>query len=70
MAKINIDGTEYDTENFSEAALDQVRNITFVNELILNKNNELQVAQTAHIGYSRSLKRELEKLDNTDVSEN
>ena len=34
--------------------------------LILQKNNELQIAQTAKIGYSRALNRELENLKSKD----
>lgn len=62
MEKITIDGQEYDLRNASEAAKVQISNLEFVNEQILQKNNELQIAQTAQIGYSRALKRELEKI--------
>jgi len=31
--------------------------------MLLQKNNELQVAETAKIGYSRALKRELDKIE-------
>lgn len=60
--KITIDDVEYDLENASEEAKAQLANIQFVNELILQKNNELNIAMTAKIGYSRSLQRELEKI--------
>ena len=60
--KITIDEVEYDLENASEEAKAQLANIQFVNELILQKNNELNIAMTAKIGYSRSLQRELEKI--------
>ena len=62
MGKINIDDKEYDLANASEAALAQLNSLKFVNEQILQRNNELQVAETAKIGYSRALKRELEKI--------
>lgn len=62
MDKINIDDKEYDLANASEAALAQLNSLKFVNEQILQRNNELQVAETAKIGYSRALKRELEKI--------
>lgn len=62
--KIKIDDVEYDLENASEEAKAQLANIQFVNELILQKNNELNIAMTAKIGYSRSLQRELEKIGN------
>ena len=70
MNKVEIDGVEYDVSNASEVVRKQLTNINFVNELILQKNNELQVAQTAKIGYSRALKRELDKLEIKNGSEN
>ena len=64
MTKLNIDGQEYDISNASEEAKVQLFNLKFVNEQILQRNNELQIAQTAKIGYSRALKRELDKISN------
>ena len=61
MGKITIDDKEYEIPESSEEATAQLNNIQFVEEMILQKNNELQVAQTAQIGYSRALKRELDK---------
>ena len=63
MKKIKIDEKEYDVSNPSAEVQAQLDNLQFVNDLILQKNNELQVAQTASIGYSRALKRELDKID-------
>ena len=62
MTKINIDGQEYDITNVSDEAKVQLSNLKFVNEQILQRSNELQIAQTAKIGYSRALKRELDKI--------
>ena len=62
MEKITIDGQDYDLANASEEAKALLRNLHFVNEQILQRNNELQIAQTAKIGYSRALKRELDKI--------
>ena len=62
MEKITIDGQDYDLANASEEAKAQLRNLQFVNEQILQRNNEFQIAQTAKIGYSRALKRELDKI--------
>ena len=61
MSKITIDGEEFDLSNASLDAQTQLKNLQFVDEQILQRNNELQIAQTAKIGYSRALKRELEK---------
>ena len=62
MEKITIDGEEFDLRNASEEIKAQLNNLQFVNEQILQRNNELQIAETAKIGYSRALKRELEKI--------
>ena len=62
MTNITIDGQEYDISNASDEAKAQLNNLKFVNEQILQRNNELQIAQTAKIGYSRALKRELDKI--------
>ena len=63
MQNITIDGDEYDLSNASSEAETQLKNLQFVNEQIIQRNNELQIAQTAKIGYSRALKRELEKIE-------
>ena len=62
VEKITIDNIEYDLANASDEAKAQIVNLQFVNEQILQRNNELQIAETAKIGYSRALNRELEKL--------
>lgn len=63
MNKITIDGKEYDLSDASAEVRAQLNNLQFVNEQILQRNNELQIAETAKIGYSRALKRELEKIN-------
>ena len=62
MPKITIDDEEFDLSNASLEAQAQLKNLQFVDEQILQRNNELQIAQTAKIGYSRALKREIEKI--------
>ena len=63
MQNITIDGEEFDLSKASLEAQTQLKNLQFVDEQILQRNNELQIAQTAKIGYSRALKRELEKIE-------
>lgn len=63
MNSITIDDIQYDLANMSVEAEAQLQNIQFVNEQLLQKNNELQIAQTAKIGYTRALQRELAKLE-------
>ena len=62
MEKITIDEVEYDISNPSEDVKHQLLNIKFVDEQILQKNNELQVADTARMAYLNAFKVELEKL--------
>ena len=62
MDKLTIDGQEFDLTNASEEAKAQLSNLQFVNEQILQRNNELQIALTAKLAYSNALKRELEKI--------
>ena len=62
LEKITIDDTEFDLTDANDEAKAQLVNIQFVNEQILQRNNELQIAETAKIGYSRALKRELDKM--------
>ena len=62
MTKITIDEKEYDISNPSSQVQAQLDNLSFVDSLINQKNNELQIAHTAQIGYSRALNRELDKI--------
>jgi hypothetical protein len=62
MQNITIDEDVYDISNASLEAQKQLKNLQFVNEQILQRNNELQIAQTAKIGYFRALKREMDKI--------
>ena len=62
MEKITIDEVEYDISNPSEDVKHHLLNIKFVDEQILQKNNELQVADTARMAYLNAFKVELEKL--------
>ena len=58
--KIVIDNKEYIiNDEASDEVKAQLANLVFVDEQILQKNNELQVAETAKIGYSRAFAREL-----------
>ena len=61
MDSITIDDQTYNLDEMSEAARAQLQNLQFVNEQLLQRNNELQIAQTAKIGYTLALKRELSK---------
>jgi hypothetical protein len=58
---ITVDGTEFDATSLSEQAKAQLDNLQFVNEQILQKNNELQIADSARIMYISVLNEELIK---------
>ena len=58
---INLDGKDFDTSNMSTLAEAQLNNLKFVNEQILQINNELQIADSARIIHSNILKAELIK---------
>ena len=64
-AKITIDGKEYSTENMSENAKSQLTNIQFCDSQLQQLNNEWAISDTARIGYSKALKRELEQDKNS-----
>lgn len=59
--KVTIDGTEYVLDDLSDTAKAQLVNIQFVDTQIQQLNNEWAVADTARIGYTRALKAELAK---------
>ncbi|REC54247.1 hypothetical protein DRV84_14095 [Rhodosalinus sediminis] len=59
---ITIDGKTYKLADLSEQARAQLANIRFCDERIQQLRNELAVSDTARMGYSRALKRELDKV--------
>lgn len=61
LKKIVIDDKEYDLSSPSENALVQLRNINFVDQQILQRNNELQISETARMGYKAAFEKELAK---------
>ena len=62
--KITIGEKEYDVNELSENVKTQLANIRFVDMQIQQLNNEWAVADTARIGYTNALKRELAKIQN------
>ena len=63
MAKITIDGKEYDTEKLPQEAIDLINSIAFVDGEIAKLQNELKVLQAARSFYSIQLKPILDKLE-------
>ena len=62
-SKLTIDGTEYSIADLSDEAKNQILNIQFVDERIQQLSNELAIADTARIGYSKAIKAEVSKHD-------
>ena len=63
--KITIDGKEYIVDDLSENAKKQLININFVDSQLQQLNNEWAIADTARIGYTNALKKELNTIDST-----
>lgn len=61
MAKITIDGTEYETEALSENGKAQVASLQFLQSHMQQLRNEIAVLETAKRSYQRALKTELAK---------
>ncbi len=55
MAKVNIDGQEYDTEQLSQEARNQVNSIKFVDHRIAELKGEVAALQTARNAYTQAL---------------
>ena len=60
---ITIDDVEYNLDDVSERAKDQLLSIQFVDAQLQQLNNEWAVSDTARIGYTNALKAELAKID-------
>ena len=58
---ITVDGKDFDAASLSAQAKAQLDNLQFVNEQILQKNNELQIADSARIVHISVLKEELNR---------
>ncbi|MEQ5829362.1 MULTISPECIES: DUF6447 family protein [unclassified Sulfitobacter] len=61
MAKLNIDGREYDTETLSEDAKAQITNVQVVDRKIVQLQQEMAIMKTARNAYIRDLQSKLPK---------
>ena len=61
--KVTIDGVDYDLNDMSDSAKEQLANIQFVDGRLQQLNNEWAVSDTARIGYTNAIKAELAKLE-------
>ena len=55
---ITIDGTPYELDRLSQTARDTIASLQFVEEQILQTQNELAIADTARLAYTNAVKRE------------
>jgi len=59
MAKVTIDGAEYDMDALSDEVKATVASIRFVDEQLQEKRNQLAIADTARIAYGNALNKDL-----------
>ena len=59
---VTEDGDEIDISNLTQHGKAQLANLKFVNEQLTQKNNELQIADSARVVYLSVLKSELNKV--------
>ena len=55
MANIKIDGVDYDSDMFSQEALDQLSALQFVDSRITQLQSEIAALQTARNAYGQAL---------------
>lgn len=61
--KITVDGTDYLVDKLSDVAKEQIANLNFVDNQLLQKQNELAVSDTARIAYTNALKKDIENKE-------
>lgn len=61
MAKVTIDGKEYDSEKLSEEARNNILNVQFCEKRMKDLQREIAMAQTARNAYAAALKGALPK---------
>ncbi len=61
MAKITIDGKEYNSEALSEDARSNLQNIQYCEQKMNDIKRDLAIAQTARNAYALALKSQLPK---------
>lgn len=61
--EVTIDGSSYKLDELSDDAKAQLANLQFVEGQLQQLSNELAVSDTARIGYTNALKKELEEIN-------
>ena len=57
MAKVTIDGKEYETDDMSEDTRRQLQNVAYCDRKLEDLRNEIVVLQTARNAYAQGLSR-------------
>ena len=58
---VSIDGKDYVLDELSNEAKEQIASLQFVEQQIQQLQNEWEISDTARIGYSNAIKKEVEK---------
>ena len=66
MAKIKLEGVEYDTKKLSDNGKAQLASLQFLDAQMSKLKSEIAVFQTAKAAYVLALKEELENDNNSD----
>lgn len=69
MPKIKVDDLEYNTEDMSEEALEQIRSLQFLETQLAQLRQEIAVCQTAQRTYAAALKAEIGRAGIEPVAE-
>ena len=59
---VTVDGKKYDEASLSGRSKSNLKSLQFVDEQILQKNNELQIVDSARVVYSQVLNLELANI--------
>ena len=59
---VSIDGKDYVLDELSNEAREQIASLQFVEQQLQQLQNEWAVSDTARIGYSNAIKKEVEKI--------
>jgi len=60
LPTFTFNNREYDTDNLSDTARSTLMSLSFVEEQIQQRRNELAIADTARLAYQAALKREMQ----------
>lgn len=61
MAKVNVDGKEYETDTLSENARSKLASLTYCDRKLNELKSEASIIQTARNAYARDLRRALQE---------